>query len=328
MGTYMGHGSHLTPPLITIAITCHNAADTIERAVGSALAQDWPNLEVVVVDDCSTDGSWATLKALMRGKECMRIVRHEANRGYPGALNTAIGAARGAFVAIFDDDDESLPERVRAQLARILDYEHEMGARIVFCYANRNVVKSGQSDHIARAIGRQPREPHGPAVADYVFLFSIAADPRFVWGSFGSCTLMARRESFVTIGPFDEGFRRCAEWDMAVRAAFLGAHFIAVDRPLIIQHKTQSGEKSGTMPLKFALQLDRKHRDFLRSRKIYFAARALAHSRFHGANGRLWRSRAYLVMALVLGPRLLGAFLRSRAHVRTAARATTVRLRQ
>src|SRR6266568_2737623 len=98
MGTHMGQDSHLTPPLITIAITCHNAADTIERAVGSALAQDWPNLEVVVVDDCSTDGSWATLKALMRGEERMRVVRHEANRGYPGALNTAIGAARGAFV--------------------------------------------------------------------------------------------------------------------------------------------------------------------------------------------------------------------------------------
>ena len=312
-GTYMGHDSQLTPPLITIAITCHNAGDTIERALRSALTQDWPNFEIVAVDDCSSDDSWPVLQARARGDGRLRLLRHETNKGYPGALNTAIAASRGAFVAIFDDDDGSVPDRLRAQVDRIGDYERKTGAELVFCYANRNVVKGGQStpDHTAEAIGRHQPEPHGPAVADY--LFGIGADPAFVWGMFGSCTLMARRESFAAVGPFDERFRRCAEWDMAARAAFLGAHFIAVDRSLVTQYKTQSSEKSGTAPLRYALQLHSKHRDYLLSRKLYLASRALVRARYHGVKGRRWMSRFYRLSALVCGPSLLGARLRARA---------------
>ena len=51
-------------PLISIGITCFNAESTIERAIKSALAQDWPKVEIIVVDDCSTDRSWEELARL------------------------------------------------------------------------------------------------------------------------------------------------------------------------------------------------------------------------------------------------------------------------
>jgi glycosyltransferase involved in cell wall biosynthesis len=318
----------VSEPLVTIAITAWNAADTIERAVRSAMAQDWRPIEIVVVDDASTDGTADILTRLAASHDTLRVLRHETNKGYPGALNTAVVASRGAFVAFFDDDDESLPERVSAQLARILDYERKTGASLVFCYANRNVVKIGRSapTFVAGAIGRRPPEPHGPPVADY--LFGIGADPRFIWGKFGSCTLMARREGFAAVGPFDENFRRQAEFDMAVRGAFLGAHFIAVNRPLITQYKTKSAEKAGTIKLQCALQLRSKHRDYLRGRKLYLASRALAHARFHGVKGRMWTSHAYRVMALILGPGLLGARLRRRARAWMAERRSSPRAGQ
>ena len=312
-----------TASLITIGITCHNAADTIARAVESALAQEWPSLEVIVVDDCSTDGSWRILEALAARDSRLKTVRHEGNKGYPGALNTIINAARGEFVAIFDDDDDNVSNRLRAQHERITAYEGASGANLVFCYSNRKVVKGGQTtpDHVALAIGRRSPEPRGPAVADY--LFAVSADPSYVWGMFGSCTLMARRSAFLAVGPFDERFRRCAEWDMAVRAAFMGAHFISVDRPLITQYKTQSADKAGSVPLKYSLLLREKHRDYLARRGLYFASRALAHSNFHGGKKRLWKSRAYRALAFALAPSLIKQRLQMRRGGGWSSRSTS-----
>ena len=68
-------------------------------------------------------------------------------------------------------------------------------------------------------------------------------DQEKTWGMFGSCTLMARIGVFNAVGSFDESFRRSAELDFAIRAAFKGAHFIAVNKSLINMHKTKSSDK-------------------------------------------------------------------------------------
>ena len=93
-------------------------------------------------------------------------------------------------------------------------------------------------------IGRHPPEPSGRVVADYV-LGLMKDDGRHCWGMFGSCTLMGRTETFRGFGGFDQRFRRCAELDLAVRAALGGAHFISVDAPLVTQHLTPSATKTG-----------------------------------------------------------------------------------
>ena len=141
------------------------------------------------------------------------------------------------FVTFFDDDDESRQDRLTKQWRRLTDYERLRGAELVLCYANRDVVGTGQarSNHVAMAIGREPPEPSGPIVANY--LFGHLADSHHVWGMLGSGTLMARRRTFLAVGGFDKSFRRYEEWDFAVRAAFQGAHFIAVNEPLIIQYE-------------------------------------------------------------------------------------------
>jgi glycosyltransferase involved in cell wall biosynthesis len=301
-------------PLITIGITCHNAADTIKRAIDSALAQDWPSLEVIMVDDCSTDDSVSAINLAIEGEPTARLICHERNAGVAAARNKIIENARGQFVAYFDDDDESVPDRLRTQWERIIGYERATGARLVFCYSNRHVVKYGESQpsHESLGIGRRRPEPHGPAVAD--FLLSFGAEPGFVWGQLGSCTLMASRKSFIEVGPFDASFRRCAELDLAIRAAFMGAHFIAVDRPLIKQYKTLSADKANAEPLKYQLRLRNKHRDYLKSRNFYWASRAIARADFQGFRSEFWKSRAWRLLAWGISPRLL----RSKLHRRVS----------
>jgi len=100
-------------PLITIGISCYNSSDTAPAAVKSALEQDWPNLEIIVADDGSSDSTAKVIKKIIKGCPNARLMVYDENKGFAGSLNTIIAEAQGEFLAIFDDDDTSTPDRVR-----------------------------------------------------------------------------------------------------------------------------------------------------------------------------------------------------------------------
>jgi len=292
-------------PLITIGITCFNAESTIQRAVISALDQDWPNTEIFIVDDASTDNSWKLLQKISSQSPKVKIIRHEVNKGYAHNLNLIIDAAHGEFISFFDDDDESDKKRISAQWKRITEYERDNDCNLIFCYTNRNVVLMGQNkiDHVANAIGRSAPEPHSTVVADY--LFGFCDNQHFVWGMFGSCTMMVRRDSLIKIGGFDKRFRRCAEWEMAIRAAFAGAYFIAVDEPLITQYKTLTEDKASKIPLTYALLLRQKHKKYLCQRRSYLYSLIYAYAKFYYARKNRLRFRLAIFLSLLLKPRII-----------------------
>ncbi len=293
--------SHL---LVTIGVTCFNAEDTIAAAVKSACAQDWPRVEILVVDDASGDRSPEIVASLAEADSRIRVIRHERNRGYAAALNTIVAEAKGEFVAIFDDDDVSVPERITRQWQRLIAYEESAGTRRVLCYSNRNVqAPDGTPDGTVKAIGRKAPEPHGVDVAD--FLLWHRQDPAFVWGQFGSCTLFARRQTLIEAGGFDEEFRRSAEWDFAIRLALMGGHFIAVNDSLVTMRKTPTADKAGGIVLENALRLRHKHRDYLRSHHLYRASLAMARARFHYARGERLKSGLHVALASLYSPAVL-----------------------
>lgn len=262
---------------ITIGITCYNAAETIEAAIRSAIAQEWDNKEIIIIDDCSSDQSADIIQKLIAKMDNVTFIRHTENKGYPSALNSILENASGDFITFFDDDDQSAKDRLRQQNARIKEYQTQHPhAQMVFCYTNRAVILPGadQPDHIAHAIGREAIEPHGKMVADYVLL--DIGEPGYSWGMFGSCTLMASKESFAAIAPFDPDFRRCAELDMAIRAGQKGAHFIACNDALVSQHKTYTSDKSKNIVRHYVTQLRVKHKTYLKNKKAYLASLMIA----------------------------------------------------
>jgi glycosyltransferase involved in cell wall biosynthesis len=265
----------------------------------SAIRQDWPRKEIIAVDDASTDGSWPILEELAKQHQIV-LLRHEHNKGVACARNTLLGAAQGEFIAYFDDDDESYPHRLSKQWERIAEYRRGHGCEQVFCTAVRNIAINGQIHHQSTALGQKPPEPYGKMVADY--LLGIGQE-KVPGGLFGTCVLMANVSLLRELGGFDLRFRRCAEWDLAVRGAFWGVHFIAVDEPLIVQHKTRGAEKAGSMPLRYSLLLREKHKEYLKGRRLYWASRAMARSNFHGNKGRIWKSRGYTLLACLISPR-------------------------
>jgi glycosyltransferase involved in cell wall biosynthesis len=288
-------------PLLTVAITCYNAEGPIQRALESALAQTWTASEIVIVDDGSTDRSATLLDELERTHDEIRLISHGSNRGVAEARNTLLAQANGTFIAFFDDDDESVPDRLEEQYRRLSDYESTHPGATVLCYSNRVVVRAGERRPTSEpvGIGRRPPAPSGPIVADYV-LGLFKDDGRHSWGMLGSGTLMARTEAFRALGGFDNRFRRCAELDLAVRAALNGAHFISVDAPLVTQYLTPTGHKAANADLRYRLLLLDKHKRYLEQKRSYVGAWCYMHAQFHC--GRHWRWRLWYLAALVFFP--------------------------
>jgi len=295
------------PPLISIGITCYNAECTIRRALDSALSQDWGHFEVLVVDDGSSDSSVSIVERYAGNHSNIRLVRQPSNCGFPVAINTLLEHAHGDFIAFFDDDDVSRPDRIRRQWERMVQYEAAHSCAGVLCYSNRTVVRDTDvsAGQLVRAIGREGPGPSGDAV--FEFLMLLRERGPYVWGQLGSGSIMVRRQFMQACGGFDPAFRRGAEWDFAIRAADLGAHLIAVNEPLLIQHVTTGvgNEKAGRTALRYALQLRQKYRARLRSRRMLLAAYAQAYARYYYAKRRAFRWRAFSMLAAVLAPRLL-----------------------
>lgn len=120
-------------PLVSVLIPVYNAEKHLVPAIESVFRQTWRNLEIVCVNDGSTDGSGALLDELARRDPRMRVL-HTDNRGIVSALNHGLQAAAGTLIARMDADDLCLPERI----ARQVDYlEKHPDVGVVGCQALR-----------------------------------------------------------------------------------------------------------------------------------------------------------------------------------------------
>jgi glycosyltransferase involved in cell wall biosynthesis len=138
----MSQASPETRPLVSIVTSVYNRVDHAPPSLASLLAQSWPNFEIVMVDDGSTDGTGAWLDGLSDPR--IRILRQQ-NQGNGMGLNTAIQAARGELIAIHDFGDICHPDRVAKQ-AEVLLARPEIG--VVSCWLSRRDVVTGDVTYL------------------------------------------------------------------------------------------------------------------------------------------------------------------------------------
>ncbi len=117
-------------PLVSILMPAFNSAATIEATLASALAQTYPNIEVIVVDDGSTDTTATIVEDFRLRDPRIRCIRQE-NRGIAAARNRALREARGMLVALLDSDDLWHSEKLARQVA--LMREHDFRLSFVYC---------------------------------------------------------------------------------------------------------------------------------------------------------------------------------------------------
>lgn len=235
----------MTQYLVTAAITAYNAAETISNALQSAILQDWSRLEVVVVDDCSTDGTVAVIEAFVREFNSpdrpVRLIRMPQNGGVARARNVLLDAAAGDFLVFFDDDDVSLPERISRQFARIVEAEKVLGTDLVLCHTARKQVFSDGRSHLERTMGCEGDTiPSGRAIVDRILIGRISAG---ILGSCATCSQMARLSVYRRLGGFDDRMRRAEDTDLNIRCGLIGGAIVGVADALVVQKMTVGAEK-------------------------------------------------------------------------------------
>ncbi|MEO1701529.1 MAG: glycosyltransferase [Pseudomonadota bacterium] len=250
---------------MTIGITAFNAEETIAAALDSALEQDVPVAQILVVDDVSSDGTVAIVEVYVAKDPRIELIRHTENQGVAAARNSLIEQANGTFLAFFDDDDVSSPDRVRLQRARIEAYEMEYAKEApVICHTARRQLYPDGTESVEPAMGSAPGlAPHGDAVVRFTLMGEPLAPGQF--GACATCSQMGRTATYRALGGFDPKLRRGEDSELAIRHARSGGHLVGVSEPLVIQSMTATSEKSLDKYHEAWLMIFDKHRDFFTS---------------------------------------------------------------
>lgn len=249
--------------LVTIGITCFNAENTIERAVQSALAQDWRNIEVIVVDDMSTDGSVKIVESLAEQEARLRFIKHNSNGGPAASRNTIVNEAEGEYIAYFDDDDVSYKWRIREQLKQLKYFEQKYQCQYVVCIASgKRRYPNGYVKEMP-AIGSidAPFIESG-IVANYLLTHN-KVDGFFYGSGTPACAFFARKSTIEWVGGFDEKLRRVEDADFAIRHDLKGGVFTGTKRIAFEQFATDAPDKSPQKNLESELKMVIKNRSFL-----------------------------------------------------------------
>lgn len=246
------------PPLVSVVIPVYNASDSLAAAVQSISAQQIAEVEILLVDDCSTDDSLEVAKHLAQQDARVQVFRHTCNRGQSAARNLALDKARGSWIALLDADDEFAPDRLR-----------------VLCEAG----EAGRADLIADGVEfagpRQPGAPpllrasSGGALQTLTLRRLIRSDiPLNGMCSFGYLKPLIRR-SFLERCElrYDEDLRFAEDLNFFARALMHGARWLMHPQTYYIYHQTNPLSVSrnlGALPrtLEHALLNNHRLREF------------------------------------------------------------------
>ena len=195
---------------VSVIIPVYNQEKYIRECVESALNQDYKNIEIIVVDDGSTDNTAEIVKEF--GKK-IRYQRQE-NRGVAGAFNAGLRMAEGSLVAWLSSDDFYLPGKIRIQVEKFIG---DPDLALVYT----DWILTDTEGHNLRVF----RAPF-PAAECFV-------REMLIWDFVTGSSMMFKKECFEIVGYFDEELPTANDADMAFRLLKHGYHFGHVPIPLV-----------------------------------------------------------------------------------------------
>lgn len=203
-------------PRVSVVIPSYNRVELLQRAIDSALNQTYRDIELIVVDDGSDDGTSEMIERIPDPR--VRLVRHRRPQGVARARNAGIAIARGEWVAFLDNDDEWLPEKLERQLALV--EQEDPGVAAVYCSA---FFASAPGE---RRPMRRRNLPRGD-VLDSLLRHDMPTTPTLY---------MVRRSALIEIGGFDDTALHAEDLDCWIRLARASYRFAVVDQPLAVWH--------------------------------------------------------------------------------------------
>lgn len=224
----------MTTPRFSVIMAAYNANATIGPAIRSALLQTLPDLEVVVVDDGSKDGTSDVALELARLDDRVRVFR-QANGGPSAARNRATTEARGEILAFLDADDYLVPEYL-AQMARNLDSHPEAGLAYTDAW-----VLDDRTGRIRRTSAMANQHPPAVLPPDASSQLRLLLKRNFVF--FPS----VRRQALDDAGPWHTGLTAAEDYELWLRVVACGYQVVPTAGRLAI-HREMAGSNSDDLP--------------------------------------------------------------------------------
>lgn len=133
-------------PLISVILPVHNSATTLVECVNSLLSQSYKNIEIIAMDDFSSDDSYSLLKKIKKTHKNLRIYRNVKRYGIGITLNRLVKKAKGDFIAFMDTDDISSPNRLKKQVNFLLNNPQVVAVGSQCTFIDEKSKKIGRSD--------------------------------------------------------------------------------------------------------------------------------------------------------------------------------------
>jgi glycosyltransferase involved in cell wall biosynthesis len=211
-------------PLISVIIPTYNRSHLVMGAIESAIAQSYQNLEIIIVDDASTDNTQALIATIKDSR--LRYIRHQTNLGGANARNTGIDAAQGEYIAFLDSDDVWLPHKIELQLSTLQNYPN---SDKVVSYTQFQPHKAIDGLSVIPQRGKQDTE----TVADYLWVHG---------GEIITSTLMLPR-SLAVVTHFRPGLKKHQDLDFYLRLEANKAQFYLLEQPLTLWHNEPRSDR-------------------------------------------------------------------------------------
>lgn len=229
-------------PLVSVIIPTYNRGRLILDSINSVLNQTYKNIELIVVDDCSTDDTEKTVKSIDDSR--IKYIKLEKNSGACVARNKGIEISRGEFIAFNDSDDLWLPEKINSQL----DFLYENNAEISFC----------------KMECRTPENNFIHNFPNIEFDRKISYKDLLKYNSASTQTIFGKTDCFKEI-IFDATMPRLQDWDEVLR---LSQKFSVFYQNKILVHTFFQKDSISTHPEKGVLAMEmlfEKHKDAILS---------------------------------------------------------------
>jgi glycosyltransferase involved in cell wall biosynthesis len=194
---------------VSVVIPVYNRADSVMLSLESALHQTLQDIEIIVVDDASTDNTFEVLQSCTDKR--VTLIRHEVNKGGGAARNSGIKLSSGRYIAFLDSDDSWHQDKLQLQVQKLNELDSEWGG-----------VYSGRIDVIGDHRVAVVPQSEGRFVSDV-----LTGKVSLASGS----TLMIRKECIKEVGYFDESLSRFQDLDFVLRV-FAFYKIAVIERPL------------------------------------------------------------------------------------------------
>ncbi len=295
--------------LVTCGFTTFNSQDTIERALKSALNQDYKNIELLIVDDRSEDFTVDIINSFFCNKDISyRLIVHESNLGVAQARNTLLKHTNGDFLAFFDSDDFSKSKRISEQVSTIEKFEKaqinkkEYKKTSPLCYTDREIIFEDFSRIYCKAIFFNQNDYKYKELYIRSLLFCNSFPANSKTGSTATCMLCARTSTLNFLKGFNPNLRRYEDLDLTIRALKNDIPINTINKPLVDQYFLRKEYKKNEY--KYEIKLINEHKKWLLERDLYNYAISFVKFKNNFLKLNILRSLYYAYLLIINKPLL------------------------